>query len=108
MSGASDTSRGRLSGGWLDLAIEVLGGTHGPGTAWMRDAVCAQTDPDAFFPEKGQSSAAARLVCRGCPVRDACREWANATDQRHGVWGELTSRQLRQSDSRSLSAPKAS
>ncbi|WP_226358748.1 WhiB family transcriptional regulator [Pseudonocardia sp. ICBG601] len=34
----------------------------------------------------------ARLVCTGCPVRVACREWATATGQ-YGIWGGTTREQ---------------
>ena len=30
-----------------------------------------------------------KKVCAGCPVREACLEWALATGQHAGVWGGL-------------------
>jgi WhiB family redox-sensing transcriptional regulator len=63
--------------------------------AWMGDAVCAQTDPELFFPEKGASSHEARRVCRGCGVRKECLEFALKTGQRFGVWGGVSERQRR-------------
>ena len=53
-------------------------------------ALCAETDPDAFFPDKGHNPWLAKDVCRQCPVMDACRQWAIGTRQPHGVWGGLT------------------
>jgi WhiB family redox-sensing transcriptional regulator len=35
-------------------------------------AVCAQVDPELFFPEKGEPTRAAKTVCAACPVRAAC------------------------------------
>jgi WhiB family redox-sensing transcriptional regulator len=63
--------------------------------AWVGDAVCAQTDPEVFFPEKGASSREARRVCRGCGVRKECLEFALRTGQRFGVWGGVSERQRR-------------
>jgi WhiB family redox-sensing transcriptional regulator len=66
-----------------------------PATAWQRDALCAQTDPEAFFPEKGASVRAAKNTCLACPVRTDCLEFALARDERHGVWGGLSERERR-------------
>jgi WhiB family redox-sensing transcriptional regulator len=32
----------------------------------------------------------AREVCRGCPVKDPCLQWALESGVDHGVWGGLT------------------
>ena len=37
---------------------------------WQDRALCAQTDPEAFFPEKGGSTREAKRICLGCEVRD--------------------------------------
>src|SRR5215472_6468427 len=44
--------------------------------SWQDRALCAQTDPEAFFPEKGGSTREAKRVCRGCEVRAECLEYA--------------------------------
>lgn len=62
---------------------------------WIGDAVCAQTDPEVFFPEKGASSGPARQVCKGCKVRKDCLEYALKTGQRFGVWGGMSERNRR-------------
>lgn len=54
---------------------------------WVRDAVCAQTDPEAFFPEMGGSTREAKAICVTCPVIDECLEYALVHDERFGVWG---------------------
>lgn len=59
---------------------------------WMQDALCAQTDPDVFFPEKGGTSAPAKSICAGCDVRPECLHYAVRTQQRHGVWGGTSER----------------
>jgi WhiB family redox-sensing transcriptional regulator len=61
---------------------------------WVEDAVCAQTDPEAFFPEgKGASARAAKKICVTCPVEAECLEWALINDERFGVWGNTSPRQ---------------
>jgi WhiB family redox-sensing transcriptional regulator len=62
---------------------------------WRLDALCAETDPDAFFPEKGGSTREAKRVCTGCPVRAACLDFALANDERFGIWGGLSERERR-------------
>jgi WhiB family transcriptional regulator, redox-sensing transcriptional regulator len=42
--------------------------------AVWEQALCAQVDPELFFPEKGQPSRKALAVCAACPVRETCRE----------------------------------
>ncbi|MEU2111857.1 WhiB family transcriptional regulator [Streptomyces sp. NPDC019507] len=64
-----------------------------PVPAWHDDALCAQTDPDAFFPEVGTTSAVAKRVCMGCPVRRECLEHAVTHGENVGVWGGTTPNQ---------------
>ncbi|MET2012082.1 WhiB family transcriptional regulator [Microbacterium chocolatum] len=63
--------------------------------AWQTDALCAQTDPEAFFPEKGGSTRDAKRVCTTCDVRTECLEYALANDERFGIWGGLSERERR-------------
>ena len=62
---------------------------------WQERALCAQTDPEAFFPEKGGSTREAKKVCLGCDVRGECLEYALANDERFGIWGGLSERERR-------------
>ena len=62
---------------------------------WQERALCAQTDPEAFFPEKGGSTREAKRICQGCEVKDACLEYALAHDERFGIWGGLSERERR-------------
>jgi WhiB family redox-sensing transcriptional regulator len=39
---------------------------------WRDSALCAQTDPEIFFPDKGDSCQTAKLICGRCPVREEC------------------------------------
>jgi WhiB family transcriptional regulator, redox-sensing transcriptional regulator len=62
---------------------------------WQDKALCAQTDPEAFFPEKGGSTREAKKICLGCEVRSECLEYALAHDERFGIWGGLSERERR-------------
>ncbi len=66
-----------------------------PELLWQERALCAQTDPEAFFPEKGGSTREAKRVCSGCDVRAECLEYALANDERFGIWGGLSERERR-------------
>lgn len=63
--------------------------------AWQTDSLCAQTDPEAFFPEKGGSTRDAKKICTSCEVRNQCLEYALANDERFGIWGGLSERERR-------------
>ncbi|HET8927147.1 MAG TPA: WhiB family transcriptional regulator [Microbacterium sp.] len=63
--------------------------------AWQTDALCAQTDPEAFFPEKGGSTRDAKRICTSCEVRSQCLEYALHNDERFGIWGGLSERERR-------------
>lgn len=62
---------------------------------WQERALCAQTDPEAFFPEKGGSTREAKRICLGCEVKDECLEYALSNDERFGIWGGLSERERR-------------
>ena len=63
--------------------------------AWRSRALCAETDPEAFFPEKGGSTREAKRVCEGCDVRTPCLEYALENDERFGIWGGKSERERR-------------
>lgn len=65
------------------------------GDRWQDRALCAETDPEAFFPEKGGSTREAKRICLGCEVKDECLEYALAHDERFGIWGGLSERERR-------------
>jgi WhiB family redox-sensing transcriptional regulator len=67
----------------------------GLGESWQDSALCAQTDPEAFYPEKGGSTREAKKVCLVCEVRDDCLQYALANNERFGIWGGLSERERR-------------
>lgn len=75
---------------------------------WQVMAVCRNISPSTFYPEDEQDGSKgngkrgraakqllrdaeerAKLICRGCPVRTACLQYA-LDHQEHGIWGGLT------------------
>lgn len=62
---------------------------------WQEQALCPQTDPEAFFPEKGGSTREAKRICWKCPVRQKCLDYALSNDERFGIWGGLSERERR-------------
>ncbi|MCU1604326.1 MAG: Transcription factor WhiB [Modestobacter sp.] len=70
-------------------------GTDAEDQVWHESALCAETDPEAFFPEKGGSTREAKKICTGCEVRAECLEYALAHDERFGIWGGLSERERR-------------
>lgn len=64
--------------------------------AWYRSALCAQTDPDAFFPEKGQSARLAKRICASCEVREQCLRYALERAETSGIWGGLNETERRE------------
>ena len=74
----------------------VVQSEYAPGDeSWRQEALCAETDPEAFFPEKGGSTREAKRICSGCEVRAECLEYALANDARFGIWGGLSERERR-------------
>jgi len=82
-------------------ALEFSPGASGPllnrapDLSWQDAAECQYTDSEAFFPEKGGSVRAAKLICRSCNVRAECLDYALANDERFGIWGGLSERERR-------------
>lgn len=46
-----------------------------------------QSDPLAYFADSAAQLADAVEACRHCPVLALCRGFAEANDERFGVWG---------------------
>ena len=62
---------------------------HSTTDVWRDEALCRQTDPEIFFPDKGQTATAAKRVCAACPVRTACLTDAIPQREPHGVRGGM-------------------
>lgn len=64
-------------------------------TDWRDSALCAQVDPEIFFPDKGMPGRDAAAVCRRCPVQTPCLEYALRHNITDGVWGGVHPRARR-------------
>jgi WhiB family transcriptional regulator, redox-sensing transcriptional regulator len=62
---------------------------------WMASGLCAQTDPDAWYVEKGGNVNPAKRVCLACPVQAECLACALEHDEHFGVWGGKSERERR-------------
>lgn len=69
---------------------EVLNLSNMP--EWHDRAACKGMSNDLFFPGSGEvnTARAAKQVCKPCPVREVCLEWAIETRQPYGVFGGRT------------------
>lgn len=89
------TSMGNAVPVWIGLRPGLDDFSDEGELGWQSDALCAQTDPEAFFPEKGGSTRDAKKVCGACNVKAQCLEYALANDERFGIWGGLSERERR-------------
>nr|WP_166755071.1 WhiB family transcriptional regulator [Modestobacter marinus] len=94
-AGSAPASRGRDVLGVTGVFDAGLPGLDGEDQSWQERALCAETDPEAFFPEKGGSTREAKRICTGCEVRVDCLEYALTMDERFGIWGGLSERERR-------------
>lgn len=60
---------------------------------WRARALCAQTNPDAFFPEGTSPARAAKRICAACPVTRQCLAYALENNETEGVWGGKSPRE---------------
>lgn len=65
------------------------------GEDWQDYGNCLGVDPDLFFPERGASTREAKEVCRGCPVKVDCLEFALENVEKFGIWGGYSERERR-------------
>ena len=96
-TGAGQGIGGHGTGSGLGPGIaSLLGiGAEVDAQSWQEQALCAETDPEAFFPEKGGSTREAKKICTGCEVKAQCLEYALSNDERFGIWGGLSERERR-------------
>lgn len=60
----------------MSIVGEIQVVTHQKG--WADLAVCKETDPEAFYVEKGGNTKPAKDTCARCPVTAECLEYALA------------------------------
>ncbi|MGI8406989.1 MAG: WhiB family transcriptional regulator [Actinomycetota bacterium] len=62
---------------------------------WRALGSCAGADPNLWFSVGAPEHKQAKLICRQCPVRMMCLEYAMDEPVDHGIWGGLTERERR-------------
>jgi len=70
---------------------------------WQSQAECRGPHATVFFPPvlsesrdvKRAREAAAKAICAGCAVRDACLRHALDVGEQHGIWGGLSASERR-------------
>ena len=55
---------------------------------------CEQSDPEAFYPPRGEHATIqtrlAKELCKACPVKTECLNYALIAREPYGIWGGLT------------------
>lgn len=54
--------------------------------AWTDEAICAQSDPEKWFPDHFKLEVTPMRICQTCPVQLTCARYALETQPEHGVW----------------------
>jgi WhiB family transcriptional regulator, redox-sensing transcriptional regulator len=78
----------------VTAAVTDLFRGQAPAGDWIQQALCAETDPELFHPDKGQSNGAAKKLCARCPVQRPCLRWAVETNA-GGILGGTAPRERR-------------
>lgn len=71
---------------------------------WQGRAACRGPHTRVFFPpshferrdEREDREGRAKAICRACPVRRACLDYALSIREPHGIWGGLNELERRQ------------
>jgi WhiB family redox-sensing transcriptional regulator len=79
------------------MTIRASSPTSATPWQWQQHGDCGFYGPSVFFGPETESRSArrrreheAKTICRTCPVRDPCRDYATANAERHGIWGGLS------------------
>jgi len=56
---------------------------------FWQGALCAEVDPELFFPRKGQylEAQSAKRLCNKCELKQKCLEFALKDPEIKGIWG---------------------
>lgn len=52
--------------------------------------LCAQVDPELFFPDSLSTINKAKRICGQCHLKDPCLKFALEHDEHFGIWGGVT------------------
>ena len=62
-------------------------------TATLTGGLCAEVDPELWFPENGSPAHDAKATCARCDIKEDCLTEALADPGLEGVWGGLSKRE---------------
>ncbi len=65
------------------------------GKNWIENAACKDMDSNLFFSTRGESTEPAKLICKDCPVKEPCLDYALANNETIGVWGGMSRKRRR-------------
>ena len=82
---------------------------------WPAKAACRGPHAVVFFPpshaerkdERIARERAAKEICRPCPVRQECLDYAIRIREAHGIWGGLSEAERKQIIDREVTTPRA-
>jgi WhiB family transcriptional regulator, redox-sensing transcriptional regulator len=93
---------GVAPGGFFEVKFVDLrtpteeGGQSSPrDRSFMSEGRCQEVDVEVMFPSNPAETAAAKAICRGCPVMEPCLEYALANKIDHGYVGGASERERR-------------
>jgi WhiB family redox-sensing transcriptional regulator len=94
--GAYTVARERTIGGTVTVRV-------GAENTWTLSASCRGPESALFFPptyperkeDRDAREARAKAICRECPVRMECLDYAVRIREPHGIWGGLTESERR-------------
>ncbi len=71
------------------MTVTTLPSAERRDDSWRLEAICAQVDPELWFPEHGSSEEAreAKRICAECPVQRSCLQYALDAGEQYGLWG---------------------
>ena len=62
---------------------------------WRQHAACKHHPRHWWFDDEQNRFATAKAICKTCPVRTECLNYALSLDNMHGIWGGTTSNERR-------------
>jgi WhiB family redox-sensing transcriptional regulator len=75
------------------VSLAELWADYDHDASWRLQALCAGKPAEWWYPERGGAFVELELskaLCRSCPVRRQCLDYALATHQTEGVWGGMS------------------
>jgi WhiB family redox-sensing transcriptional regulator len=91
-----DSALGRSANPWPDRIIEAVPENLPElDRSWITQGACKGTATGVFYPERGESTLGPQAICRTCPVRVECLDYAMRGREAWGIWGGTTENQRR-------------